>query len=87
MHINLFRLNLNKILMTIADLDSGQRAIIKRIDLSHPSSFRVIEYGFTPGQEIEIINRSIFNDPLAVSLRGAIIAIRKNDAKCIEVMI
>lgn len=87
MLIILFRFSLNKKLMTIADLNSGQRATIKRIDLSHPSSFRVIEYGFTPGQEVEIINKSIFNDPLAVSLRGALIAIRRNDAKCIEVMI
>jgi len=87
MLINLFRFNPNKNSMTIADLDSGQRAVIKRIDISHPSSFRIIEYGFTPGQEIEIINKSIFNDPLSVSLRGALIAIRRNDAKCIEVML
>ena len=87
MLFNLFRFNPNKKHMTIADLDYGQRATIKRIDLSHPSSFRVIEYGFTPGQEVEIINKSIFNDPLSVSLRGALIAIRRNDAKCVEVML
>jgi len=71
--------------MTITELHSGQIAKIKRIDLTHPSSFRVLEYGFTPGQEVQLINKSFFNDPLAVSLRGALIAIRKNDAECIEV--
>lgn len=71
--------------MTIADLNSGQVAKIKNIDLKHPSSFRVLEYGFTPGQEVQLISKSFFNDPLAVSLRGTLIAIRKNDAECIEV--
>ncbi|MDD5361525.1 MAG: FeoA domain-containing protein [Ignavibacteria bacterium] len=73
--------------MTVADLNSGQRAIIKDIDFSHPSSNRVVEYGFTPGQELQVLNKSIFNDPLSVSLRGALIAIRKNDARCIEVIL
>ncbi len=71
--------------MKLADLNSGQTAKITKIDLLHPSSFRVLEYGFTPGQEIKLINRSFFNDPLAVSLRGTLIAIRKNDAECIDV--
>ncbi len=73
--------------MTVADLNSGQTAVIKNIDLKHPSSCRVIEYGFTPGQELQVVNKSIFNDPLSVSLRGALIAIRKHDARCIEVII
>ncbi len=71
--------------MTIADLETGDKAIIKKVDINHPSSYRILEYGFTPGQYIEIINKSIFNDPIAISLRGALIAIRKNDASCIEV--
>jgi ferrous iron transport protein A len=71
--------------MTIADLETGDKAIIIKVNLNHPSSYRILEYGFTPGQNIEIVNKSIFNDPIAVSLRGTLIAIRKNDAKCIEV--
>lgn len=73
--------------MKITELSEGQKARIKNIDLSHPSSFRVLEYGFTPGQEIQLLNKSLFNDPIAISLRGAIIAIRENDAKCIEVIL
>jgi ferrous iron transport protein A len=71
--------------MTIADLETGDKAIITKVDLNHPSSYRILEYGFTPGQYIEIVNKSIFKDPIAVSLRGTLIAIRKNDALCIEV--
>lgn len=71
--------------MNIADLDIGQKAIIKSIDESHPSAFRLLEYGFTPGQEIEVISKPIFKDPIEVTLRGTIIAIRKKDALCISV--
>ncbi|MBK8552217.1 MAG: ferrous iron transport protein A [Ignavibacteria bacterium] len=50
-----------------------------------PSSHRILEMGFTPGQEIELLNKSIFNDPIALSIRGTIIAIRKKEARCIKI--
>ena len=69
---------------TAAELDFGERGIISEIDSSHPSSKRIIEHGFTPGQTIELINKSIFNDPITVSVRGTLIAIRKSEAGCIK---
>lgn len=68
---------------TASELKYGEKVIISRIDLTHPSSRRILEVGFTPGEEIELMNRSIFNDPLAFALRGTLIAIRKNEADCI----
>lgn len=69
---------------TAAELTFGEKAIISEIDSTHPSSRRIIEHGFTPGQTIELINKSIFNDPIAVSIRGTLIAIRKSEAGCIK---
>jgi len=69
---------------TAAELNYGEKAIISEIDSTHPSSRRIIEHGFTPGQTIELINKPIFNDPIAVSIRGTIIAIRKSEAGCIK---
>lgn len=71
---------------TAADLKLGERAIIDNVDDNHPSFRRIIEIGFTPGQEIELINKSIFNDPLAFALRGTMIAIRKNEAESIRLL-
>jgi ferrous iron transport protein A len=71
--------------MTAADLKFGQKAKIDSLDKTHPSSFRLLEYGFTPGQDIEMMNTSIFKDPIQLSIRGALIAIRKSDAKCINI--
>lgn len=70
---------------TASELNYGEKVIINNIDISHPSSRRILEIGFTPGEEIELINKSFFNDPLAFAVRGTVIAIRKNEADCIEV--
>jgi ferrous iron transport protein A len=70
---------------TASDLKFGEKVTISNVDISHPSSRRILEIGFTPGQEIELINKSLFNDPLAFAVRGTLIAIRKNEAECIEV--
>jgi len=68
---------------TASDLKIGEKAVIKDIDNSHHSSYRILEIGFTPGQEIQLLSRSLFNDPIALSIRGSVIAIRKSDANCI----
>jgi Fe2+ transport system protein FeoA len=71
---------------TASELEFGEKVIITGISENHPSSKRILEVGFTPGQQIELMNKSIFNDPLAFSVRGTLIAIRKNEADCIIVV-
>ncbi len=71
---------------TAANLKYGEKALIDSIDESHPSFRRIIEIGFTPGQEIQLINESLFKDPLAFSLRGTTIAIRRNEAESIKLL-
>ncbi|MFZ1320155.1 MAG: FeoA family protein [Ignavibacteria bacterium] len=76
--------NISEDLMkTAAEMKIGEKAIIEDIDNDHPSSHRLMEIGFTPGQEIEMLNKSVFNDPISFSIRGTIIAIRKNEASSI----
>ena len=70
---------------TASELKFGEKVKIYRVDENHPSSKRILEVGFTPGQEIELMNKSVFNDPLAFSVRGTLIAIRRNEADCIIV--
>lgn len=68
-----------------SELNFGEKAIIFSLDGNHPSCRRILEVGFTPGQEIELVSKSAFNDPLAFAVRGTLIAIRKNEADCIKV--
>jgi Fe2+ transport system protein FeoA len=70
---------------TAAELKPGESAIVTDVDNDHPSSHRLLEVGFTPGQEIQFISGAIFNDPMAFSIRGTIVAIRKNEASCIMI--
>lgn len=71
---------------TATEIGFGEVAVIQDIDSNHPSARRILEIGFTPGQEIELINTSFFNDPLAFSVRGTLIAIRRDEANCIKVV-
>ena len=70
---------------TAANLKFGEKVIINDIDISNPSHHRIIEIGFTPGQEIELVNTSAFDDPIAFSVRGTLIAMRRKEADCIIV--
>ena len=70
---------------TAADLKYGEKVKICSIDTSNPSHQRILEIGFTPGQEIEIMSKTVFNDPIAFSVRGTLIAMRKKEADCIIV--
>ena len=70
---------------TAANLKFGEKAVIDDIDTSNPSHQRIIEVGFTPGQEIELVSITTFNDPVAFSVRGTLIAMRKKEADCIIV--
>jgi ferrous iron transport protein A len=70
---------------TAANIKFGEKVIIDDIDTSNPSHQRIIEIGFTPGQEIQLVNISAFDDPMAFSIRGSLIAMRRKEADCIIV--
>jgi ferrous iron transport protein A len=70
---------------TAANIKFGEKVIINDIDTSNPSHQRIIEIGFTPGQEIQLVNTSAFDDPMAFSVRGTLIAMRRKEADCIIV--
>jgi Fe2+ transport system protein FeoA len=74
---------------SVADLKIGESAKIASVgddclDI-HCHCLRLMELGFTPGQEVTVVARSPFKDPLAVSVRGTIIALRSEEAECIKV--
>ena len=74
---------------SIADMQCGETAVIKSVGDDcldvHCHCLRLLEIGFTPGQEVTIIAKSPFKDPLAVSVRGTIIALRSGEAECIKI--
>jgi ferrous iron transport protein A len=74
---------------TLAELNIGDTAVITSVgddclDI-HCHCLRLMELGFTPGQEVSVVAKSPFKDPLAVSVRGTVIALRKGEAECIKI--
>lgn len=65
------------------ELSIDEKGIIKEIDSTNPAYKRIIEIGFTPGQQIQLINTSFFKDPLTFSIRGTLISLRRKQADCI----
>lgn len=74
---------------SVADMECGESAVIKSVGDDcldvHCHCLRLLEIGFTPGQEVTLIAKSPFKDPLAVSVRGTIIALRSSEAECIKI--
>ncbi len=68
-----------------SELTTGENAVIVKIDFNHPSAKRLIELGFTPGQQIQLVGKSFFDDPVAFAIRGTVIAVRKSEASCLKV--
>ncbi len=72
---------------SLAELGCGECAVICKISgqriTDEGTCVRLMEMGFTPGQEVRVIARSPFRDPVAVSVRGSVIALRKNEAECV----
>ncbi|MCC7431438.1 ferrous iron transport protein A [bacterium] len=70
--------------MTLVNCKVGFRGIIKDI-LNVENNLHLLENGFTPDTEVEIISKSTLGSPIGIQLRGTIIALRKEEAECILV--
>ena len=53
------------------------------IDKSCSIFQRLADLGITPGTAITPLHKSILKNPIAYEIRGAVLALRKEDAKCI----
>lgn len=71
--------------MYLCDMKVGSKAVVKKINANNNIKRRLLDIGLIEGTTIECVLKGPFNDPIAYLIRGAIIAIRKNDCNKIEV--
>jgi ferrous iron transport protein A len=75
----------------LGELKKGIQGRILRIggsDFSSDFIERLLEMGFLEGSAVEIVHEAPFGkDPLAVRVRGALIALRRNEANAVEVLV
>lgn len=72
--------------MTLDFLKVGERARVIEMDESSNLYQRLLDIGITKNSKIECVLISPWNNPKAYLIRGAVIAIRNEDAKCIKII-
>ena len=71
--------------MTLRELHPGQSARIDAVDASQPGVVRLMVLGLIEGVEVQYQNSAIGGDPMEVSVYGAAISIRKQQAASFRV--
>ncbi len=71
--------------MTLSQLEIGQQGIIKEFtDLE--MSVKLMEMGCLPGEIVKVDRVAPFGDPIAVSVAGYQLSLRKKEASTIELV-
>ena len=70
--------------MKLSELDNGKSALIREVKGNDDLSRQIKEMGFVPGSTVRVHSRGPFGSPIVVELRGATIAMRKNEAERVE---
>ena len=70
---------------TLDKLKIGNSAKIIKVNNNGSIRRRLLDIGLIPGSIVTSYLESPFKDPIAYKIKNAIIAIRKNDSKKIEV--
>ena len=58
---------------------------IERLDGPEEDCHRLLDLGFTPGEEVAVVQAAPLGDPLVISVRGTRLALRKREAAWIWV--
>ena len=70
--------------MNIADLKEGEKGIIN--DMNYDQiPLKLIELGCLPGNEVVLVQRAPFKDPICVKINGSVLAIREDLAKMVSI--
>ena len=70
---------------TLADLPKGGRAVIEGIEGRDPVVQRLLEMGLTKGSPVEVVRFAPLGDPIEVRIRGYLLSLRREDARCVRV--
>ena len=75
--------------MTLGDLEVGARGTILKVLSPHGDAgllLRLMQLGFLEGSSVEVVQQApYFSDPIAVRVRGALIALRREEARAIVI--
>jgi ferrous iron transport protein A len=68
---------------TLADLSPGQSGVVKELHSQGPERRRMMDLGMVPGTVITVEMNSPLGDPVAYRVRGALVALRREQARLV----
>jgi Fe2+ transport system protein FeoA len=87
---NRFHLNLTEELPApatrrLSDVPLKRWFHIDRLDGPREDCHRLLDLGFTPGEEVSVTHAAPLGDPIVIRVRGTLLALRKREASWIWV--
>ncbi|MFR5876940.1 MAG: FeoA family protein [Eubacterium sp.] len=73
--------------MFLSDMKEGQTGVISAVNFDNSFKTRLNDMGFCDGESVICIKRSVMSSPILYRVKGAGVALRKSDAKHIEVVL
>lgn len=80
-------MNKGETVLTLDQLQLGQTAVVAALTNTGTSRRRFMDLGILPGTQMQIALRSPLGDPIAYRVRGAVIALRREQAAQIQIVI
>lgn len=71
--------------MTLADLKSGEKAVISKVKGRGAFRKRIIEMGFVVGKQVIVVKNAPLRDPIEYNILGYEVSLRRSEAALIEV--
>jgi Fe2+ transport system protein FeoA len=68
---------------TLADLSAGQAGMVTGLHSQGPERRRMMDLGIVPGTRITVEMNSPLGDPVAYRVRGALVALRREQARLV----
>ena len=69
----------------LCDMSTGKSARVVGVPGDDAMSRRLLDVGFTPGAAVTCLFQAPCGDPRAYLVRGAVIALRREDARAVQV--
>lgn len=71
---------------TLSSLPVGSFALVTGVSAGGTIRRRLLDLGLVPGTRVEVIRRSPLGDPVAYNIRGAVIALRREESGQVMVL-
>ena len=72
-------------MFTLADMSRDESAVVTGLSSHGGMRRRLLDIGLIPGTRVECVGKSPLGDPAAYLIRGAVIALRSEDAENIQI--